>query len=171
MGARSFAGGLGVAVTGLGLALASSPAAAQFSIHAARVAAGDLWILGVVNEPGATVSLDDLFTTKADSRGRFEFRVPYHPPYCMVRLSTGLHTRNAVVAQCGQLGPRGEPGPAGPPGARGEPGPPGLPGPMGPEGPPGREATALPGGGLRGGPPQPGPGQPPLRVLPRGAIE
>jgi len=132
----------------------------------ARIAAGDLWIRGSVDEPGATVSLDDLYTATVDGSGRFEFRVPYHPPFCVVRLSTGRQSRHAVVAQCGQIGPRGE---AGPPGIRGDTGPPGPPGPEGPpglDGRPGAEAPIFP-----PGPSRPSPEPPPQRLLPRGAIQ
>ena len=154
------------AILGLLLIGAATPALAGFSIEAARIAAGDLWIRGSVDEPGATVSLDDLYTATVDGSGRFEFRIPYHPPFCVVRLSTGRQSRHAVVAQCGQIGPRGE---AGPPGIRGDTGPPGPPGPEGPpglDGRPGAEAPIFP-----PGPSRPSPEPPPQRVLPRGAIQ
>ncbi len=167
-GARGrHAAGVAPAVLGLLLAGAAAlPAQAGFTIDAARIAAGDLWVRGSVDEPGATVSLDDLYTATVDGRGRFEFRVPYHPPFCVVRLSTGRQTRHAVIAQCGQIGPRGE---AGPPGLRGDTGPPGPPGPEGRpglDGRPGADAPPFP-----PGPTRPSPEPPPQRPLPRGAIQ
>ncbi len=143
-----------------------APAEAAFKLLAARIGEGDLWILGTVDEPRATVSLDGLYETRADSAGRFEFRVPYHPPHCVVMLRTSRQERLAVVANCGQLGPRGEPGipgnegqrgERGPPGPPGQPGPPGPVGPTGPEGPPGRVVPLS--------------NAPPGRSLPQGAIQ
>ncbi len=142
-------------------------AMAEIRIQGARIGEGDLVILGSVSEPGTTVRLDDLYETQADRRGRFLFRVPYHPPTCTVALSAGNDRRFAVVANCGQIGPRGEPGPTGRPGERGErgamgpPGPAGPAGPIGPtgpEGPPGRASVS-------------GAAEPPQRALPRGAVQ
>lgn len=146
--------------------LLAEPAAAAFTIRAARIAEGDLWVLGSVDEPGAKVSLDGLYDATVDGGGNFSFRIPYHPPLCVVELRTERQHRRAVVANCGQMGPRGEPGPVGPRGDRGDTGPPGPPGPQGPMGPMGPDGVAgAPGGAYipREAPPQ--------RVLPRGAIQ
>jgi hypothetical protein len=147
------------------------PAAADFDIAVARIAEGDLVIMGSVDEPESEVALDDLFTARADRRGRFTFRVVYHPATCIVELKAQAQRRSVVVANCGQMGPAGPPGLAGHQGDRGEPGP---PGPAGPPGPPGEAAMAEP-------PPARAPGgrrlAPPsdqgttLLPLPRGAIE
>ena len=93
---------------------ASRPAKAEFVIWAARIAEGDLWILGEVDEPNATVTLDDSFVEKTDSRGQFQFRIAYHPATCTVILKTETQSRAAVVANCGQRGPAGPSGPVGP---------------------------------------------------------
>jgi hypothetical protein len=149
-------------------ALASAgPAAADFDIAVARIAEGDLVVMGSVDEPDGEVALDDLFTARTDSRGRFTFRVVYHPATCIVELTARAQRRSVVVANCGQMGPAGPPGLVGPQGEPGEPGPPGPPGPPGEaaaEGPPARPAPR------RSAPPPPDPGTP-LRPLPRGAIE
>jgi hypothetical protein len=115
------------------LALAQ-PAAAQFEITAARIAAGDLIVMGSIGAANSEVTLDDQFTETTDSRGRFAFRIAYHPASCMVELKARADRRWVVIANCGQIGPRGDTGPLGPPGGRGETGPAGPPGPMGPPG-------------------------------------
>ncbi len=90
------------------------PASADIVIRGARIAEGDLWVLGQVDEPNTTISLDDSYYEKTDSRGRFEFRLGYHPATCTVVLKTARQSRAVVVANCGQRGPAG---PEGPPGA------------------------------------------------------
>jgi hypothetical protein len=151
----------------------TSPAHAEISISAARIAAGDLIVMGSVDAPDADVTLDELFTEKTDSRGRFVFRIAYHPATCIVELKARAHRRSVVIANCGQMGPRGEPGPVGP---RGNPGEPGVPGPLGPMGPPGPPGEAVymdpppepsgPRGGTPGGRTRTSP-----FPLPRGALE
>src|SRR5215210_7671592 len=74
------------------------------------------------------VTLDDAFEQTTDNRGRFEFRVVYHPATCIVTIRTASQAKQAVVATCGQAGPRGDPGP------EGRPGLPGLPSPSSPLG-------------------------------------
>jgi hypothetical protein len=104
---------VGIAAAAL---VATSPALAEFKIRAARIAAGDLWVMGEVDEPNTAVTLDDSFTEKSDSRGRFQFRIPYHPATCAVVLKTARQARAVVIANCGQ---RGLAGPEGPPALRG----------------------------------------------------
>jgi hypothetical protein len=159
-----------VILTPLGVA---GPAAAQFEITAARIAAGDLIVMGLVGAPNSEVTLDDRFTETSDARGRFTFRIAYHPATCIVELKARAHRRSVVIASCGQMGPRGEPGPVGPPGSRGEPGP------RGPEGPPGRAGETVSIGAPnrsphpRAGPPGSalGTGTPSPFPIPRGALE
>jgi hypothetical protein len=91
-----------------------APVSAAITIRGARIAEGDLLIIGQVDEPNTTVSLDDSYFEKSDSRGRFEFRLGYHPATCTVILKTEKQVRVVVVANCGQRGPAG---PEGPPGA------------------------------------------------------
>jgi hypothetical protein len=147
----------------------ATPSLAEIQIDEARIAAGDLRISGRVKQRGAIVVLDDDISTQADRNGRFSFRVPYMPPTCVVKLKAGDEEREAVIAQCGSLGPRGdkgEPGPTGPQGPRGEAGPAGPPGPPGPPGPKGEAGPPGPVGergppGPRGEPGPPGPVGPP----------
>lgn len=133
------------------VAIPGSVAAADMSISGARIAEGDLIVVGQVDEPDTEITLDDMFSERTDRRGRFTFRVAYHPATCIVVLKAAAKQRSVVIGNCGQIGPRGEPGPVGPPGDRGEPGPPG------PMGPPGLSAEAADLEALR----------PPLRGLPR----
>lgn len=130
--------GVMVAVTAALGVLAAEPASAEFTIRAARIAAGDLWVIGQVDEPNTVVTLDDTYTEITDSRGRFQFRTAYHPATCTVILKTEKASRAVVVGNCGQRGPAGSeargaseatppPGPAGgtaPAGPNPAPGPP-----------------------------------------------
>jgi hypothetical protein len=124
--------------------IATSPALAEFKIRAARIAAGDLWVMGEVDEPNTAVTLDDSFTEKSDSRGRFQFQIPYHPATCAVVLKTARQARAVVIANCGQRGPAGPEGPPAPPRSAdlGEPPPVGPSGSKRPE-PPSTEKAAL----------------------------
>lgn len=163
------------------LAIAAIPgsAAADMSISGARIAEGDLIVIGQVDEPDTEITLDDMFSERTDGRGRFTFRVVYHPATCIVVLKAAARQRSVVIGNCGQMGPRGEPGPVGPPGDRGEPGP---PGPMGPPGLSREEADlealrpslrgvpragALPGAAAPPRAPEPAP----LFPIPQGAIQ
>ena len=92
---------------------------ADFTIRGARIAEGDLWVLGQVDEPNTTITLDDTFVEKTDSRGRFQFRLSYHPATCTVILKTESRSRVVVIGNCGQRGPTGPIGPPGPAGAPG----------------------------------------------------
>ena len=93
-----------------------TPALAEFTIVGARIAEGDLWVIGQVDEPNTPVTLDGSYTETSDGSGRFQFRIAYHPATCTVILKTERQSRAVVVANCGQRGPQGEPGPPGPPG-------------------------------------------------------
>jgi hypothetical protein len=129
--------------------LAAAPAKAEITVAVARITEGSLWVIGQTDEPEVEVTLDGAFTEKADRRGHFRFRVVHHPPDCIVRLRSATQLQEAVVANCGQAGPSGPPGPAGaagPPGPQGAAGPPGPPGPPGSEGPAGAPGPAGPRG-------------------------
>ena len=102
--------------------LTAGPALAEIKISGARITEGQLWVLGRADEANASISLDDAFEQRTDGRGRFEFRVVYHPATCIVTVKTAAQSQQAVVAGCGQAGPKGD---------RGDPGPPGPPGPLG----------------------------------------
>lgn len=144
------------------MACLATQSLAQIQVDDARIAGGDLRISGRVKERGGTVILDDDISTMSDRQGRFSFRVPHMPPSCVVTLKSGQDEREAVVANCGSVGPRGEkgePGPTGPAGAAGPPGPPGPPGSPGPQGvagPPGPRGETGP-AGPAGPPGPPGP--------------
>jgi hypothetical protein len=105
---------LGWQVAAFALAsLVAVPTSADIVIRGARIAEGDLWVLGQVDEPNATITLDDSYFERTDSRGRFEFRLGYHPAACTVILKTPRQSRAVVVANCGQRGPAGPEGAAG----------------------------------------------------------
>ena len=59
--------------------LVAGPALAEIKISGARITEGQLWVLGRADEPNAPVTLHDAFEQRTDGRGRFEFRVFYHP--------------------------------------------------------------------------------------------
>src|SRR5215210_1066169 len=113
---------------GLCALLAGGSALAEIRIAGARITEGQLWALGQADEPNAPVTLDDAFEQTTDNRGRFEFHVVYHPATCIVTIKTAAQAKQAVVASCGQAGPKGDPGP------EGRPGPPGQAGPSSPAG-------------------------------------
>src|SRR5215217_5628048 len=104
--------------------VAAGPALAEIRISGARITEGQLWVLGQADEVNASISLDDAFEQTTDGRGRFEFRVVYHPATCIVTVKTAAQTKQVVVAECGQAGPKGDRGDPGPPGPTGPPGPP-----------------------------------------------
>ena len=134
---------------------------AEIEIYGARIVAGDLLIMGRVDQPSVPVSLEGHFTATSDSRGRFTFEVPYHPATCIVTLTAGAESRKAVVGGCAQP----MPGQAGPPGLKGDPGP---PGPRGVAGPPG-DAGAAGNAGSPGPPGARGPAGPRGEPGPAGA--
>jgi hypothetical protein len=130
-----------------------SARAAEGAIKLAGVAAGRLYVYGFTDRPQVAVVLEGRFRTTSDDKGKFEFEVIYHPARCIVSAVAEGKTSEAVVSNCGQQGPPGEPaaatstsglatqsaqvGPPGPAGPAGPPGPPGPPGPRGPSGSPG----------------------------------
>ena len=149
----------------------TAPAFAAIQVEAAKITGGELWVLGSVDEPNTEITLDGQFAHRTDSKGKFEFRVVYHPATCIATLRTQKQERRVVVGECGQQGPQapGLTGPAGPAGPRGETGPQGEPGIVGGIGPQGLVGPEGPGGepgpqGLQGDPGRaglPGPPGPP----------
>lgn len=121
-----------IALTCAVLLMGVAPGHAEITILGARIAAGDLWVVGRVDEPNARITLDDIYVQETDGSGRFAFRVVYHPITCVVEIKTERQSRSAVVGNCGQMGPRGQAGFTGEKGEPGERGPPGPPGPPGP---------------------------------------
>ena len=110
-------------VAAAALALIPGSALADITVSAARITEGLLWVIGDSDEPNARIVLDNAHEAATDRSGGFEFRVVYHPATCIVTLRTSSESRRAVVANCGQAGPKGEAGPAGQPGPAGPPGP------------------------------------------------
>ncbi|WP_204262973.1 hypothetical protein [Methylobacterium sp. BTF04] len=104
--------------------------------------------MGTTERPHMPVVLEDRFNTESDDAGKFQFEEVYHPARCIVGVVIDGRTFEAVVGNCGQQGPPGEPGtakmtgtvtpqptqigPRGPVGLTGPPGPAGPPGPPGP---------------------------------------
>src|SRR3954469_5274536 len=86
------------------------PAVSGFAITQASITEGNLGVTGQVDEPNTAITLDDSFTENTDPRGRFEFRIAYHPATCTVVLKTERQSRAVVIANCGQRGPAGPPG-------------------------------------------------------------
>src|SRR4051794_24428449 len=84
----------------LTLAASGQPARAGFTITGATITEGNLWIVGQLDEPNIAVTLDDSFTENTDPRGRFEFRIAYHPATCTVVLKTERQSRAVVIANC-----------------------------------------------------------------------
>jgi hypothetical protein len=123
------------------LTISSATASADIVLDQARIIGGDLIVMGrVIGHASTTVTLDDTYETQTDQTGRFVFRLPYHPADCVVTLSAGEVSREAVIGFCGQAGPQGPKGDAGQQGQRGEAGEAvstGEPGPIGPRGPQG----------------------------------
>lgn len=128
-----------MAVIGLG----THPSLAAMSIAEAKIGEGKLTVSGAGAEGNAEVMLDGKFTAQSSRRGRFSFEVVYHPPGCVVEVSSKQERAKAVVANCGEQGP---PGPAGAAGAPGPAGPQGPPGPVGAAGAAGSagESPAVP---------------------------
>src|SRR6478735_92516 len=127
----------------------SSSALAASDLTMAVIATGRLYVVGTSERPNMPVVLEGRFRTEADDKGKFQFEVVYHPARCIVGVEIEGKTYEAVVSNCGQQGPPGEPGSAKTTGAVsqsavqvGPPGPPGPPGPRGPAGPPGSASVA-----------------------------
>jgi hypothetical protein len=143
----------------ISILISATPASALIKVDAAKITAGELWVLGSTDEENSEIVLDDRFARRTDARGRFEFSIVYHPASCVISLRTLTQVREVVVGECGQqgiqapgligpagptgsIGPRGERGPQGEMGITGEMGPPGpngLPGSEGSKGPVGLE--------------------------------
>ena len=114
------------------------PAQGKSDINFATIAIGRLYVMGSTDLPGTSVVLEDRFTSTSDDNGKFQFEVVYHPARCIVSVRIESQVREAVVSNCGQQGPPGEPATAAVTGAfTPVPGPVGPPGPPGPSGPPG----------------------------------
>lgn len=142
-----------------GSCLGSRGAVAADEIAIAAIVGGRLYVRGTTGEPHRRVVLDGRFETTSDEARAFQFELVYHPATCIVRARIGEETQEAVVSNCGERGPKGEPGGAtaagdpvperqaalrGPPGPAGPQGAAGPQGPQGPPGPPGPQAPAAP---------------------------
>jgi hypothetical protein len=134
-------------------------AEARIRLSDSELLAGLLVVAGRTQRPYETITLDGQFSVESDRYRRFFFRIPYHPPTCVVRLEANGDERTAVVAACGPAGSQGAHGPAGPQGAPGALGPQGSAGPQGPPGPQGAQGVQGPQGpqGAQGAPGAVGP--------------
>ena len=75
-------------------------ARAEISVDEAAYAAGVTVIRGRVDQPGAYVSLDRRYSTRARRSGRFVFRVRYLPNDCVVDLRAGGERRPVEIENC-----------------------------------------------------------------------
>ena len=111
--------------------LLSEPATAEITIVQATISSGELRVSGrVIPARVETVSLDERYSVRTDANGTFAFRIPFHPPSCVVEIKAGNDRRAAVISGCAQI-PRearaagsqdtsqGPPGPQGPQGVAG----------------------------------------------------
>ena len=92
--------------------LMTSAAAAEIRIRQSLFKDGMLIIRGET-EPGRVVTLERKFRTKANRYGRFTFRVPYKPAYCVADIRSGRDIYSAVITNCYNPGSYGT-GPAQP---------------------------------------------------------
>lgn len=143
-------------------------ASADIFITSASIRRGDLVIEGRIRrtrDPNVEIKISPAKTVKVESTatGAFRWTGTEFPTTCVVTITSGSETRDAVIQNCGPAGPpgpEGQPGPTGSAGPAGPPGPPGSPGPAGPPGPPGPTGLAGPPGpvgpaGPSGSPPAP----------------
>ncbi|MBN9147706.1 MAG: hypothetical protein J0I83_05800 [Nitrobacter sp.] len=123
-------------------------ASADIFITSATIRRGDLVIEGRIRgtrDPNVEIKINPAKTVKIESTGTGAFRWSgaEFPSTCIVTITSGSQTRDAVIQNCGAAG---APGPAGPPGPTGPAGPAGSAGPAGPPGPPGPAGLAGPPG-------------------------
>lgn len=88
----------------------SNLAQAAPDIAVAAIATGRLYVVGNTERPRMPVTLEGRFRTESDEAGRFQFEEIYHPARCIVGIVVDDKTYEAVVSNCGQQGPPGEPG-------------------------------------------------------------
>lgn len=94
---------------------------ADISVTNAGIRRGDLIIEGRIRrtgDPNVEIRISPTKTVKIESSptGGFRWIGQEFPPTCIVTITSGSHSRNAVISNCGPVGPAG---PAGPPGPKG----------------------------------------------------
>ncbi|GEM_PF-4812008 len=95
---------------------------ADIFITSASIRRGDLVIEGRIRrtgDPNVEIKISPTKTVRVESTatGGFRWIGQEFPPTCIVTITSGSHTRNAVIQNCGPVGP---PGPAGPQGPKGD---------------------------------------------------
>ena len=84
--------------------LLSEPATAEITIVQATISSGELRVSGrVIPARVETVSLDERYSVRTDANGTFAFRIPFHPPSCVVEIKAGNDRRAAVIGGCAQM--------------------------------------------------------------------
>lgn len=94
---------------------------ADIFITTASIRRGDLIIEGRIRrtgDPNVEIKISPTKTVKVESSatGGFRWVGQEFPTTCIVTITSGSHARNALIQNCGPVGP---PGPAGPPGPKG----------------------------------------------------
>lgn len=97
-------------------------ASADIFITTASIRRGDLTIEGRIrrtDDPTVEIQINPTRTVKVKSTatGGFRWTGQEFPATCIVKVTSGSHTRDVVIQNCGPAGPPGPPGPAGPPGS------------------------------------------------------
>jgi len=129
------------------LACTVTATADAVEIRSARIRNGALEVKGRGAVPNSIILLDGIpGDGTATSSGKFRTTAILFPDDCIVEVSDGVEQADAVVRDCGPVGPSGSqgdsgsPGAPGPQGIQGEPGAQGLSGEPGEQGPPGQTA-------------------------------
>jgi len=94
------------AATSLGVLMSAgiAPASAGVDVTNAVISGGALVVEGTTTS-GAVATLDGTYTAQIDPRSRkFKFRLIYFPRSCIVNVSAGGQSSDAVVADCGPQG-------------------------------------------------------------------
>jgi hypothetical protein len=97
-------------------------ASADIFITTASIRRGDLTIEGRIrrtDDPTVEIKINSTRTVKVKSTatGGFRWTSQEFPATCVVKVTSGSHSRDVVIQNCGPVGPQGPPGPPGPPGA------------------------------------------------------
>lgn len=102
-------------------------------VEMARIYRGTLQVNGSKAKPGSVVSLDGVQAGNVKNNGHYSVSAVILPSDCIVEVTDGFDTQQAVVSFCSPQGPRGEKGedgPVGPQGMHGQTGSVGPPGPV-----------------------------------------
>jgi hypothetical protein len=119
------------------------------TLGVAAIDAGRLIITGQTPVARQIVTLNGQYSATSTNARTFQFSLLLLPTNCVVALSIGAASDQAVIVNCGPQGaqgPAGVQGPSGPAGPAGPIGLPGLTGPQGPAGPAGATGATGPQG-------------------------